>query len=178
MVSSSKYVWFAGLIHLIIPGSVVRYASAIEGVSIPVVQIALKNRTGSIATDGRVNVQFSSDGTYEPNLHPLKFLWDFGDGGTSNHPNPFHVYSTGAIFDAVLTVTNSLDFSKNQSIVVDTSNSPPSLQIISPADNYIFSDGEVVTFSAVASDEETTNLAYLWEIDLIHSTPQVLCQFF
>lgn len=38
--------------------------------------------------------------------NPTSLLWNFGDGGTSNLPNPAHTYSTPGIYDVVLTVSD------------------------------------------------------------------------
>ncbi|MFO8128859.1 MAG: PKD domain-containing protein [Bacteroidales bacterium] len=35
------------------------------------------------------------------------YLWDFGDGGFTNVPNPTHVYSTVGVFDVTLTITDT-----------------------------------------------------------------------
>ncbi len=35
-----------------------------------------------------------------------EFLWDFGDGNTSQEPAPFHTYMFGNIYDVVFTTTN------------------------------------------------------------------------
>ncbi|HEY4061571.1 MAG TPA: PKD domain-containing protein [Puia sp.] len=49
-------------------------------------------------------VQFT-DKTTAP--MPAKWLWDFGDGNTSNLQNPSHTYTTPGVYDVRLTVTNS-----------------------------------------------------------------------
>jgi len=38
---------------------------------------------------------------------PTSWLWDFGDGNTSNAQNPSHNYSANGIYDVSLTATNS-----------------------------------------------------------------------
>jgi len=39
--------------------------------------------------------------------HPESWLWDFGDGGTSDLQNPSHIYRTAGTYDVSLTITNS-----------------------------------------------------------------------
>ena len=38
---------------------------------------------------------------------PTTWLWDFGDGNTSNLQNPTHTYSVGGIYNVTLTTSNS-----------------------------------------------------------------------
>ncbi|MEP7292752.1 MAG: PKD domain-containing protein, partial [Chloroflexota bacterium] len=45
-----------------------------------------------------------------------RYDWDFGDGTTSNEPNPLHTYATSGTFTAKLTVTDTLGRSSTYSI--------------------------------------------------------------
>ncbi len=49
-------------------------------------------------------VQFTDESGGGP---ATNWTWDFGDGTTSNMPNPLHTYTTSGIFDVSLTVSNS-----------------------------------------------------------------------
>ncbi|MEW8382652.1 MAG: PKD domain-containing protein, partial [Candidatus Thiodiazotropha taylori] len=52
-------------------------------------------------------VDFSSEGSSDPEMGELVYLWDFGDGNTSNDANPSHVYSESGIFQVMLSVKDS-----------------------------------------------------------------------
>ncbi|MEW8628332.1 MAG: PKD domain-containing protein, partial [Candidatus Thiodiazotropha sp.] len=52
-------------------------------------------------------VDFSSEGSSDPEMGDLIYLWDFGDGNTSNEANPSHVYTETGIFQVMLTVKDS-----------------------------------------------------------------------
>lgn len=41
-------------------------------------------------------------------LHADQWLWDFGDGSTSNEKDPVHVYAAGGVYLITLTASNSL----------------------------------------------------------------------
>jgi PKD repeat protein len=41
-------------------------------------------------------------------LHPYQFLWDFGDGTTSEEQNPKHIYDNFGTYTVTLTVTDAL----------------------------------------------------------------------
>ena len=53
-----------------------------------------------------LTVQFSSDGSYDPDGAIAAYSWDFGDGSTSGEPNPSHTYSAAGTYTASLTVTD------------------------------------------------------------------------
>jgi PKD repeat protein len=48
--------------------------------------------------------------------NPTSWLWNFGDGGTSNVKNPTHFYETSGIYSVTLTVTN---FNNNDTLVIN-----------------------------------------------------------
>jgi Flp pilus assembly protein TadG len=59
---------------------------------------------------------------------PIAWVWDFGDGNTSNEQNPVHTYTTDGSYDVTLTVVNSADSSsltKTGYIVVDPATPTP-----------------------------------------------------
>jgi len=49
-------------------------------------------------------VQFDSTGSSDPDGSALVYAWDFGDGSTSQEPNPSHIYGVPGVFVATLTV--------------------------------------------------------------------------
>jgi len=88
----------------------------------------VRDSDGDIATDNDVIVVFDSEPyanfTAVPSTLPegdlvqfetfstaydgiVSWSWNFGDGNTSNVPNPIHIYSLEGIYFAVLTVTDS-----------------------------------------------------------------------
>jgi len=62
---------------------------------------------GPLAGVAPLAVAFSSAGSNDPNGGALTYLWTFGDGGTSNQPNPAHVYAAAGAYVATLTVANA-----------------------------------------------------------------------
>jgi PKD repeat protein len=49
--------------------------------------------------------------TPAPGCEIVRWLWDFGDGGTSTEQNPAHVYKSQGAFTVILTVWDSCGFS-------------------------------------------------------------------
>ena len=54
-----------------------------------------------------VAVKFSKAGSYDPDGNIVAFKWDFGDGKTSNGPNPGHKYVARGTYRVTLTVTDN-----------------------------------------------------------------------
>lgn len=67
-----------------------------------------------------VAVQFDSTGTHDTNdpAQELAYLWDFGDGETSDLPNPAHQYKTIGDYVALLSVTNESGLSARDNAAV------------------------------------------------------------
>jgi hypothetical protein len=51
-------------------------------------------------------ISFSSAGSYDPDGEIVTYLWDFGDGETSNEENPEHVYDEPNVYSIKLTVND------------------------------------------------------------------------
>jgi PKD repeat protein len=51
-------------------------------------------------------VQFSADGSSDPDGTLVDYAWDFGDGNTSTEADPAHTYTAVGTFQARLTVTD------------------------------------------------------------------------
>lgn len=60
--------------------------------------------TTDVIGQAPLNVQFTNRSE-----NAQSYLWDFGDGTTSEEAEPLHVYETGGIYTVVLTVTNEDD---------------------------------------------------------------------
>lgn len=118
-----------------------------------------------------LSVQFSSGGTRDPNGDEFSLVWSFGDGSPpSTEPNPTHVYTARGSFDAVLTVTDEYGLAAADTVRVETANSPPAVDIISPTDGHTFAADEWLTFAAAAFDpEDGVGLDWSWEVQLIHN---------
>jgi PKD repeat protein len=65
-----------------------------------------------------LSVQFSSDGSNDPDGSIVTYAWDFGDGGSSTEANPSHTYSDVGTYSATLTVTDDDNASHGDSVVI------------------------------------------------------------
>lgn len=144
-------------------------------------------KAGVSATSGKapLEVEFNTNGTTDPDGDALTYLWDFGDGNTSTEANPTHTYTANGNFAVTLTVTDTTGkFSVwNTSIVVG--NTAPEITITSPSNGVFFTNGDTVTLTATAVDEEDGVMPcenIKWSVLLLHDAhyhpfdPAVGCQ--
>jgi PKD repeat protein len=133
----------------------------------PVVQISANPTAGAAPLE----VQFSSDGTYDPNGDGFRFEWQFGDGSAfSSEANPVHTYTAEGTFVVTLVVEDVTGLSSFDSVVIETANLPPVVNIVNPPHGSTFTPGETMVFSANAFDpEDGPNIQYSWNVQLIHN---------
>lgn len=117
-------------------------------------------------------VSFSSAGSNDPDGDDITFLWNFGDGATSNEANPSHEYATNGTYNAVLTLTDIYGAMASKSITINAGNQKPNLDIVSPLSGSLYLPNQVIQLSGVATDPEDGVLsegAFHWEIILHHN---------
>ena len=139
----------------------IRNRSPIANISVDTLA-ALVN--GYIAFDAR----HSSD----PDDHELTFLWEFGDGSTSNLARVSHLFSSSGNFNVILTVTDPFGFVGQASVVVDIGRRPTAI-INSPTEGTTFSVGDIFTLVGSAMDGNGKWLedSFLtWEVRQHHNT--------
>lgn len=81
--------------------------------------------------------------------------WDFGDGGSSQSPNPIHLYTNSGAYDVVLNVVSNLgcEYTLTQSVVVQGS----------PIANFTLPSGDVIVGQEVGySDLSVGGVSWYW----------------
>ncbi|XRO75743.1 PKD domain-containing protein [Methanocaldococcus sp. 28A] len=104
-------------------------------------------------------INFIDKSVSEP-VNIVKWLWNFGDGSTSNEQNPTHVYSKEGTYTVTLTVWNQLGISaqKSKIIIIGNTNYPPIAKF-----NFTV-NGLNVTFDASSSyDIDGEIVEYIWD---------------
>jgi PKD repeat protein len=86
----------------------------------PPVAVAGANVTAGFAP---LTVNFSSQGSYDPDGTIVSYAWNFGDGTNSTEPNPVKVYNSAGSFTAVLTVTDNDGLTDTESILITVNSS-------------------------------------------------------
>jgi len=110
-----------------------------------------------------LTVQFSSAGTYDPDINDAVSLsWSFfGDGSTnSTAASPVFTYTNLGNYQAQLTVRDLLGNQSVADVPITVGNTRPSVTINSPPNGAIFDWGKALAYQAQAYDAEdgsTTN---------------------
>ena len=103
-----------------------------------------------------LTVQFSSDGSEDPDGTSLTYAWDFdGDGTTdSTDANPTHIYTTAGTFNATLTVTDGDGQTGFDTIPITAGNTRPTVEITIPTDGQFAAFGDIVPYEITVTDPE------------------------
>ncbi|GAA1024344.1 hypothetical protein Aple_099890 [Acrocarpospora pleiomorpha] len=115
-------------------------------------------RVSADKTDGPtpLTVQFSSQGSSDPDGKPITYAWDFdGDGTTdSTAANPSHTYTQAGQYSAVLTVTNPDGLTGTANLPITAGNTRPTVTIDLPPNGGFFEFGDQVKYKITVSDPE------------------------
>ena len=122
-----------------------------------------------------LTVSFSSENTYDQDGDPLILTWDFGDGTTSNQPNPVHTFTgTGAIgFQVTLTAAEPGGLSDQAALHISLNNAPPVIVSTSVDGINTFNPNATTSLSLNANVSDANHsagqLSYLWDVRLYHN---------
>lgn len=124
--------------------------------------VAIHNGPYSVRVDAVV--QFSSDGSYDPEGDPLTYQWEFGDGSKSSEENPDHVYPEPGEYKIVLKVFDVYgEEDKTETKCVVSENQFPDAKANGPYTGFV---GYPVEFSSEGSiDPDGEIQSYYWEFE-------------
>ncbi len=109
-------------------------------------------------TDGPtpLAVQFSSQGSSDPDGKPLTYAWDFdGDGTTdSTAQHPSHTYTQAGQFSAVLKVSNPDGLTGTANLPINAGNTRPTVTLDLPPNGGFFEFGDQVNYKITVTDPE------------------------
>ncbi|WBB58351.1 ThuA domain-containing protein [Streptomyces sp. WMMC500] len=110
------------------------------------------------ATNGAVPlaVDFSSEGTNDPDGDSLSYEWDFDGDGTfdSTEANPGHTYDTAGDFTAQLKVTDSTGKTGFANIPITAGNTAPKVTIEAPVHGKLIEFGDQIPYKVTVTDPE------------------------
>jgi glucose/arabinose dehydrogenase len=126
-----------------------------------------------------LTVTFTGDTSSDPDLDPLSYHWDFGDGTESFVANPSKTYSSDnqTTVTATLTVTDPFGASNSATVPVTVGSTPPNVSILEPADGTVVRQGQLLNFRGTANDPEDgplTGTKLEWTVFLEHNTHEHL----
>ncbi|TDE14022.1 ThuA domain-containing protein [Jiangella asiatica] len=115
-------------------------------------------RATATPTSGQppLTVEFSSEGSGDPDEHPIEYAWDFESDGTvdSTEANPTHTYTERGNVTARLTVTDPTGRTGIVNLPISVGNTAPEVEMIEPVDGQFFDFGEPVGFEVEVADAE------------------------
>lgn len=119
-------------------------------------------RAEAPAPGGRCNTfTFDATKSFDPDNQKLSYLWDFGDGTTSDKPTTTHSYEKAGDYNVTLTVRDNSGMVCDNGLTTTkvSANFPPTCSI---GDNKVACLGEAVTFDASGSTGSGA-LSYKWD---------------
>ncbi|MEU7696222.1 DUF1349 domain-containing protein [Microbispora sp. SCL1-1] len=123
-----------------------------KGVRPPVATVTADKTDGPLP----LTVQFSSEGSRDPDGKEITYAWDFdGDGETdSTEANPSYTYTKAGEYSAVLTVTSADGKTATASVTIEAGNSKPVVKVEVPPNGAFFEFGDQVKFKVTVTDAE------------------------
>ncbi|MCU7951432.1 MAG: PKD domain-containing protein [gamma proteobacterium symbiont of Bathyaustriella thionipta] len=133
------------------------------------------NANGPYTGTTNIAVNFSSAGSMDADGSIASYMWDFGDGNSSNDKNPTHTYNTAGTYTVKLMVMDNQGATANNSTTADISDStvnmPPTANANGP---YAGITGNPVNFSSAGSmDPDGSIASYVWNFGDGNSSTEV-----
>ncbi|MFF3751873.1 ThuA domain-containing protein [Streptomyces sp. NPDC002018] len=124
----------------------------VQGQRSPVARATASATNGPLPLD----VDFSGEGSTDPDGDALTYAWDFDGDGTydSGETAPAHTYTTAGDFTAQLKVTDSTGRSGYANIPVTAGNTAPEVTIDFPVDGKLITFGDSVPYKVTVTDPE------------------------
>ncbi len=133
----------------------------------PVAALSAAPSSGAVP----LTVDFSAEGSSDPDGDALSFNWNFGDGlAEESGAAARHLYSAAGSYTAQLTVSDGRGGTAAASIAIAAGN-PPAGTILAPGEGATYRAGDTVSFSGSGEDVEDGDLpasAFRWTIVFHH----------
>ena len=136
----------------IFPGKLVKVVYD-NGNKYPIASSSANTLTGQPPTA----INFSSNGSTDPEGLPLTYLWDFGDGTGTTTPNPTKTYFSKGVYTVQLKVSDGVNTSLANGITIIIG-TPPTLSVSNPSSGDTFKAGDTISYAASATDSDGNTL--------------------
>ncbi|WP_278251890.1 malectin domain-containing carbohydrate-binding protein [Sabulibacter ruber] len=123
----------------------------------PLVSLSANVTSGQLP----LTVNFSSEGTSDPDGDALTYQWDFQSDGVidSNVKNPSFTYTVKGIFNAQVRVTDARGALSSKSIQIHAGNTAATFQFKTPIDGGLISWGDDINYDIGITDQEDGSTA-------------------
>jgi glucose/arabinose dehydrogenase/PKD repeat protein len=120
--------------------------------------VAVADADVKTTTNTSLTVHFTSAGSSDPDGNPITYSWNFGDGtALSTAANPAHTYGTG-VFEAVLTVKDSLGATGTAKVQIAVGVLPPKLSFSAPLPTFRFKIDDTIPITLKAKSPQDGKL--------------------
>ncbi len=105
---------------------------------------------------------FDATSSYDPDNQALSFLWDFGDGTTSDKPVVTHTFENGGDYNVILSVTDNSGLECDTASAVHSIyiNTPPVAAFSAPDISCV---NQLINFDASSTTDDTPGqVSYKW----------------
>jgi PKD repeat protein len=134
------------------PDSALYRLDYVGGVRSP---IAVVTADVTSTPESALTVQFSSEGSFDPDGTGITYAWNFGDGSpTSTEANPTHTYTGVGTYTARLTVTDETGRTGSADVRIVVGNGEPQITIEAPPAGGFFDFGDQVAYDITVTDPE------------------------
>ena len=124
----------------------------VQGGRRPIAEAAADRTSTSEST---LTVQFSGEGSRDPDGGPVTYEWDFGDGTpTAATQDAAHTYTAVGTYTATLTVTDETGMTGTDDVTITVGNAAPQITVTSPAEGGFFDFGDQIAYDVTIEDAE------------------------
>lgn len=151
----------------IFPGELYKVTKSYENLA-PTAKITADPQGGPTP----LTVNFSSDGSTDPEGTALTYKYDFGDGTQSTDPNPTHIFQEKKNYTVTLIVSDGQLTSAPVTTIISAGNHIPTPYIVTPW-SASYNAGQEIAYGGFATDAEDYLLppsAFSWNIIFHHQT--------
>ncbi|MGN9783329.1 PQQ-dependent sugar dehydrogenase [Nonomuraea sp. ZG12] len=108
-----------------------------------------------------LTVQFTSEGTTDPDGDRLQYAWDFDADGRvdSRRAEASYTFEKNGLYNATLRVSDSRGRSAATSVRIVIGNATPVVELVRPATGDAFAFGDVVEFEVRVTDDQPVDCA-------------------
>ena len=117
-------------------------------------------------------LSFDGSASSDPDDGELTYMWDFGDGNVSTEASPVYAYTENGSFTVTLTVTDGGGLT-GQTFLLVSVGTPPTAEMLSPAEGATFFVGEHLLLSGYGKDSigrELDDSQIFWEVRQYHAS--------
>ncbi|MDC7218493.1 MAG: PKD domain-containing protein [Spirochaetales bacterium] len=117
--------------------------------------------------DGRYDLNeatlFSASATTAGDEEIVSYSWDFGDGSSGEGVEPSHQYGASGTYTLILTVTDAMDMSDEDSLELIINDPPEASISLTQNDTLLYPEDLIYLDGSGSSDEDGTVEDYSWD---------------